>query len=78
MVDREQFAAMAMQALITREQWSVAKTARQAVGYANALIEALDTTGPKPGTKHRTKESLPANAYSKGQRSRPTLKKSQR
>jgi hypothetical protein len=27
------------------------KTARQAVAYADALIEALDATAAKPGTK---------------------------
>ena len=43
MRDRELFAAMAMQALITREGW----VAKQAVAYADALIEALEAIAPK-------------------------------
>ena len=42
MRDRELFAAMAMQALITREGWAAGMVAKQAVAYADALIEALD------------------------------------
>jgi hypothetical protein len=42
MRDRELFAAMAMQALITRgEGWAADMIAKQAVSYADALIEAL-------------------------------------
>ena len=42
MQDREMFAAMAMQALITRgEGWAADMIAKQAVAYADALIEAL-------------------------------------
>src|SRR5262245_45602726 len=42
MQDRELFAAMAMQALITRgERWAADMIAKQAVAYADALIEAL-------------------------------------
>ena len=42
MQDRELFAAMAMQALITRgEGWAADMIAKQAVAYADALIEAL-------------------------------------
>ena len=42
MQDRELFAAMAMQALITRgERWAADLIAKQAVAYADALIEAL-------------------------------------
>jgi hypothetical protein len=42
MRDRELFAAMAMQALITRgEGWAADMIAKQAVAYADALIEAL-------------------------------------
>jgi len=48
MKDRELFAAMAMQALITREGWAADMVAKQAVSYANALIEALDAIEPKP------------------------------
>jgi hypothetical protein len=48
MVDRELFAAMAMQALITREGWAADLVAKQAVAYADALIEALDALGPNP------------------------------
>jgi hypothetical protein len=59
MVDREQFAAMAMQALITREGWAAAKTARQAVAYADTLIEALDATAAKPGTKRIAAKKKP-------------------
>ena len=42
MRDRELFVAMAMQALITRgERWAADMIAKQAVSYADALIEAL-------------------------------------
>ena len=42
MQDRELFAAMAMQALITRGQgWAADMIAKQAVAYADALVEAL-------------------------------------
>jgi hypothetical protein len=45
MQDRELFAAMAMQALITRgEGWAADMIAKQAVTYADALIEALSET----------------------------------
>ena len=48
MQDRELFAAMAMQALITRgEGWAADMIAKQAVTYADALIEALAATAPK-------------------------------
>ena len=48
MQDRELFAAMAMQALITRgEGWAADMIAKQAVAYADALIEALAATAPK-------------------------------
>jgi hypothetical protein len=41
MNDRELFAAMAMQTLITRgEKWASDLIAKQAVAYADALIEA--------------------------------------
>ena len=44
MQDREMFAAMAMQALITRgEGWAADMIAKRAVAYADALIEALAT-----------------------------------
>jgi hypothetical protein len=49
MQDRELFAAMAMQALITRgERWASDLVAKQAVVYADALIEALKELGPNP------------------------------
>ena len=49
MQDRELFAAMAMQALITRgEGWAADMIAKQAVAYADALIEALAAVAPKP------------------------------
>jgi hypothetical protein len=48
MGDRELFAEMAMQALITREGWAADMVAKQAVAYADALVEALDALGPKP------------------------------
>jgi len=41
MRDRELFASMAMQALITREGAAADLVAKQAVAYADALIEAL-------------------------------------
>ena len=41
MQDRELFAAMAMQALLTREGEAADKVAKKAVAYADALIEAL-------------------------------------
>ena len=48
MQDRELFAAMAMQAFITRgEGWAADMIAKQAVTYADALIEALAATAPK-------------------------------
>jgi hypothetical protein len=57
MGDREQFAAMAMQAFITREHWAAAKTARQAVAFADALLEALDATTLTSGRRRaRTKK----------------------
>jgi hypothetical protein len=46
MQDRELFAAMAMQALITREGAPADLIAKQAVAYADALIEALTGIGP--------------------------------
>ena len=47
MQDREMFAAMAMQALITRgEGWAVDMIAKQVVTYADALIEVLAATAP--------------------------------
>jgi len=50
MQDRELFAAMAMQALITRgEGWAADMIAKQAVTYADALIEAL-AEDPSPGS----------------------------
>jgi hypothetical protein len=49
MQDRELFAAMAMQALITRgESWAADLIAKQAVVYADALIVALAPVAPKP------------------------------
>ena len=49
MQDRELFAAMAMQALITRgERWAADLIAKQAVAYADALIVALAAIAPKP------------------------------
>ena len=49
MQDRELFAAMAMQALITRgERWAADLIAKQAVAYADALIVALAAVAPKP------------------------------
>ena len=48
MRDRELFAAMAMQALISREGWAADMVAKQAVAYADALIEALEALGPHP------------------------------
>jgi hypothetical protein len=47
MRDRELFAAMAMQALINREGWAADMVAKQAVAYADALIEALEAIAPK-------------------------------
>jgi hypothetical protein len=48
MNDRELFAAMAMQALITRgEKWASDLIAKQAVAYADALIQALEAIAPK-------------------------------
>jgi hypothetical protein len=47
MRDRELFAAMAMQALITREGWATDMVAKQAVAYADALIEALEAIAPQ-------------------------------
>jgi hypothetical protein len=48
MQDRELFAAMAMQALITRgEKWASDLIAKQAVVYADALIQALKAIAPK-------------------------------
>jgi hypothetical protein len=48
MNDRELFAAMAMQALITRgEKWASDLIAKQAVAYADALIQALGAIAPK-------------------------------
>jgi hypothetical protein len=47
MQDRELFAAMAMQALITRgEGWAADMIAKQAVAYADALVEVLAATAP--------------------------------
>jgi hypothetical protein len=47
MQDRELFAAMAMQALITRgEGWAADMIAKQAVAYADALIEVLAEIEP--------------------------------
>ena len=47
MQDRELFAAMAMQALITRgERWAADLLAKQAVAYADALIGALEAIVP--------------------------------
>jgi hypothetical protein len=48
MQDRELFAAMAMQALITREGSPADMVAKQAVEYADALIEALAAIAPNP------------------------------
>jgi hypothetical protein len=48
MQDRELFAAMAMQALITREGGAADMVAKQAVAYADALIEALAAIAPNP------------------------------
>jgi hypothetical protein len=48
MQDRELFAAMAMQALITREGAPADLIAKQAVAYADALIEALAAIGTSP------------------------------
>ena len=51
MQDREMFAAMAMQALITRgEGWAADMIARQAVAYADALIEALAAIEESPNS----------------------------
>jgi hypothetical protein len=47
MGDRELFAAMAMQALITREGWAADMTASKAVAYADALIEGLGCNSPE-------------------------------
>jgi hypothetical protein len=46
MQDRELFAAMAMQALITREGSPGDMVAKQAVAYADALINALAAIAP--------------------------------
>ena len=48
MRDRELFAAMAMQALITREGWAAGMVAKQAVAYPDELIVALAAVAPKP------------------------------
>jgi hypothetical protein len=48
MQDRELFAAMAMQALITREGEAADMVAKKAVAYADALIEALAERAPNP------------------------------
>ena len=51
MQDRELFASMTMQALITRE--AADAVAKQAVAYADAQIEALaqgEPTGLSPGS----------------------------
>ena len=48
MQDRELFAAMAMQALITREERAADTVAKQAVAYADALILALQAIAAKP------------------------------
>jgi hypothetical protein len=47
MQDRELFAAMAMQALVTRAAAPADVVAKQAVAYANALIQALEAIAPK-------------------------------
>jgi hypothetical protein len=47
MQDRELFAAMAMQALITNGFGPADLTAKQAVAYADALIEALAAIAPR-------------------------------
>ena len=47
MQDRELFAAMAMQALITRGTTPADLIAKQAVAYADALIQALEAIAPK-------------------------------
>ena len=51
MQDRELFAAMAMQALITRgERWAADLIAKQTVAYADALIVALAASDESPGS----------------------------
>lgn len=48
MQDRELFAAMAMQALITREGGAADMVAKQAVAYADALIATLAAIAHDP------------------------------
>lgn len=45
MTKREEFAAMAMQGIISRTSISTKATAKSAVSYANALIEELNRDG---------------------------------
>jgi hypothetical protein len=46
--DREFYAALAMQALITREGAPADAVAQQAVAYADALVAALHARAPMP------------------------------
>jgi hypothetical protein len=48
LTDREFYAAMAMQGMISREGVPADLVAKQSVAYADALIEALRATAPKP------------------------------
>ena len=45
--DREFYAAMAMQGIISRQEWPADEVAKEAVAYADALIQALEAVAPK-------------------------------
>jgi hypothetical protein len=41
------YAAMAMQGIISRQEWPADEVAKEAVAYADALIQALEAVAPK-------------------------------
>jgi hypothetical protein len=40
------YAAMAMQGIISRQEWPADEVAKEAVAYADALIQALEAVAP--------------------------------
>ena len=59
--DREFYAAMAMQGIISRERLPADEVARQAVAYADALILAIEANARVPRMELNVESAAPSD-----------------
>ena len=60
--DREFYAAMAMQGIISREKLPADEVARQAVAYADALILAIEANAQVPRMELTVEAAAPSDS----------------